>query len=542
MGNFTIRALKRTALVSFFAAASTVSVANAQVFTPIDSSYKLVFDEEFNGTTLDSSKWTNGWFGNGTAITQPVQATVEAAAYDPKQATVSGGYLRLAAIASPATVNGRTYPYRSGLVMTGEKYRMTYGYVESRIYIPGAADGTVYNWPAWWLVGDNWPTGGEIDIMEGLEGDAYSTFHFGSPSSPQHYQFAARNSMVGWHVFAAHWQPGRITFYYDGVAIGTITSNVTSQPMQLILNNAVGGWGGPTVVPSTMLVDYVHVYSNAGGAVAVTPQPNYAGPGSTGASNPTPTPTPQPTPNPTPSPTATPVPGTSNFSVTSPSNGSSVSAPLVIRGAAGTAWKNVAAYLPNSNWTQISADVTPSGGSYQLSIDVSKLAQGSNAIAIIAFSVPAGQTGGTTSTVNLTLNYSATAPSTTLVKNPGFESGMTSWSSYGSVQIATSGAQAGTSAARIVSGTSAFEQVVTGLTPNTTYVLQAQVRRVSGNSPAIGAKDFGGSQVAISATSASYTLLSVTFRTGASNTSAKIFFYASGGSALADSFSLARQP
>ena len=538
MGNFAFGALKRTALVSLFAATSMVTTANAQVYTPVDSSYKLVFDEEFNGTTLDSSKWINGWFGDGTSVTQPVQATVEQAAYDPKQATVSGGMLRLAAIASPATVNGRTYPYRSGLIMTGDKYRVTYGYIEARVYIPGAADGTVYNWPAWWLVGDNWPTGGEIDIMEGLEGNAYSTFHFGTVANHQHYQFIARNNPVGWHVMAAHWQPGRITFYYDGIAIGTVTSNVTSQPMQLILNNAVGGWGGPTVVPATMLVDYVHVYSNASGAVAVAPQANYGGPGSTGGTT---APTPTPTPAPTPAPTATPAPQTSNFSVTSPATGSSVSAPLVIRGAAGTTWKNVAAYLPNSNWTQISPDVTPSNGSYSLTIDTSKLAQGSNAIAIIAFSVPSGQSGGTTSTVNLTLNYSSAA--TNLVKNPGFESGTTSWTSYGSVQIAKSGAQAGTSVARLVSGTAAFEQVVTGLAPNTTYVLQAQVRKVSGSDPAIGAKDFGGSQVAIStSTTSAYTLLRVTFQTGASNTSAKIFFFGSNGSALADSFSLVRQP
>jgi hypothetical protein len=34
-----------------------------------------------------------------------------------------------------------------------------------------------------------------------------------------------------------------------------------------------------TVFPAIFQVDYVHVYSNASGAVAVTPQANYGGPG-----------------------------------------------------------------------------------------------------------------------------------------------------------------------------------------------------------------------------------------------------------------------
>ncbi len=527
--------MKLTALMgaSIFSVATMASKANAQVFTPIDSSYKLVFDEEFNGSALDSSKWTNGWFGNGTSVTVPVQAATESAAYDPKQATVSGGYLRLKAIASPATVGGRTYPYRSGLIMTGDKYKITYGYVESRIYIPGDANGTIYNWPAWWLVGSNWPNDGEIDVMEGLEGNAYATFHYGTPTNHQHQQFPARSNMVGWHVYAAHWQPGRISFYFDGQLIGTITNNVTSQPMQLILNYAVGGWGGPISAPAEMLVDYVHVYSNASNAVAVPPQANYGGPGSTG-NVPTPTPTPSPTPAPTPA------PNTNVFTVVSPSNGATVSAPITIRGAAGTTFKNVAAFLPSRNYEKISADVAPVNGSYTLSIDSSKLVAGNNSIAVIAFSVPAGQSGGTSSTVNLTLNY---VPATVNhVANSGFENGFASWSVYGQTAIATTGAQSGTSAARLVSGTSAFEQVVTGLRPNTTYALKAYVRKVSGADPAIGAKDFGGSQVTVTSASSSYSLVQITFRTGASNTSAKIFFYSSNGSALADSFSLSAQP
>ena len=65
---------------------------------------------------------------------------------------------------------------------------------------------------------------------------------------------------TGWHTYAADWQPGVVTYYYDGTEVGQITTGITSSPMYLILNDAVGGAGGQVVTPSTMQVDYVRVW------------------------------------------------------------------------------------------------------------------------------------------------------------------------------------------------------------------------------------------------------------------------------------------
>jgi hypothetical protein len=49
----------------------------------------------------------------------------------------------------------------------------------------------------------------------------------------------------------------------------------------VILQNAVGTYGGPTLVPADMMVDYVHVYTTDPTVPAVIPEPNYGGPGAT---------------------------------------------------------------------------------------------------------------------------------------------------------------------------------------------------------------------------------------------------------------------
>jgi beta-glucanase (GH16 family) len=266
----------------------------ANVYTPVDSSFKLVLDDEFNGNSLDTNIWSPGWFlQGGSGLSGPIN-TAENTVYNSSLVTVSGGDAHLNLIASPATLNGKTYPYQ-GALLQEKNGQFTYGYFEARVYLPAASPGVIANWPAWWLDGKNWPTDGEIDTMEGLQGKAQSTFH----NSAGQQGLAASGDFTGWHVFGALWEPGEIDFYYDGKLQHKVTSGVTSSPEQMILDNTIGQWGGPTVTPSDMMVDYVHVYQNSPNAEAVTPQSGYGGPGDTGGGGtvlPPPPPPPPPPP------------------------------------------------------------------------------------------------------------------------------------------------------------------------------------------------------------------------------------------------------
>jgi beta-glucanase (GH16 family) len=243
---------------------------------PVNSTWKLTFDDEFNGTSLDTSKWSANWFGAPGAITKPANSA-ETAAYDPAQVSVSGGALNLDAVTSPVTVNGVNYNYRTGMVQSDGNFEQTYGYFEARVYLPGSG-GQIANWPAFWLDGHNWPTDGELDVMEGLGGQA--AYHFHSPSGGP--GSAASGNYTGWHTFGADWESGKVDYYYDDQLVGTITAGITNAPMYVILNNAMGTWGGPQMVPSDMKVDWVHVYSKDSSATAVTAETNYTGPGGTG--------------------------------------------------------------------------------------------------------------------------------------------------------------------------------------------------------------------------------------------------------------------
>ena len=142
-------------------------------------------------------------------------------------------------------------------------------------------------WPAFWSYGDNWPTNGEIDILEArgnLPNEFQTNYFFGRKANMNLVQggetiINTATSLVDcWHVYEVVWTSSSLTFILDGVVIdvksGNYVPNLFGKLERITFNQAVGGnyfWtanGNPTADQillnpgeGVMRVDWVKVYS-----------------------------------------------------------------------------------------------------------------------------------------------------------------------------------------------------------------------------------------------------------------------------------------
>ena len=241
--------------------------------------YELVFADEFNGSSLDTSKWNTSFlWGTDLIINNEEQYYVDIA-NDPffgfNPFTFDGNNMTINTIKTPPKLASKSngQPYLSGIITSYDAFKFTYGYAEVRAKM---THGRGY-WPAFWLL--NAYYGGadpEIDIMEFLghnQDVAYHTFHYydenGKLRSTKSHPTKGIDFTADFHTFSVEWAPGLIVFFVDGIETHRITDpNVPVEQMYLLANTAVGGWwaGSPdetTPFPGKYIIDYIRVYQKA---------------------------------------------------------------------------------------------------------------------------------------------------------------------------------------------------------------------------------------------------------------------------------------
>lgn len=239
--------------------------------------FELVWNDEFDGDSIDPTNWTydiGGWgWGNGEAQYYTDR---------PENARVENGLLVIEA----RQEKFEDSYYTSARLLTQGRQAFQYGRIEARIKVPGGG-GT---WSAFWMLGDsfgrdtadptksNWPGAGEIDIMEyvGREPDlVIGTIH--GPG------YAGAGGLTRWsrqdfdisqdfHIFAIEWDPDGIRWFFDDQLYSELGRDavgdrewVFDQPFFIIMNVAIGGTLGGTIsldteFPLYMYVDHVRVY------------------------------------------------------------------------------------------------------------------------------------------------------------------------------------------------------------------------------------------------------------------------------------------
>lgn len=254
--------------------------------------YTLVWNDEFNGDTLDTAKW-NYQLGvqddYGSSPGPIYWGNNELQYYTKDAVSVKDGSLVITATRKDMA-DGRTYS--SGRITTRDNGYWTYGYFEARMKTP-ALNGM---WPAFWMlpqptdksstnnVYGSWAANGEIDIMEAkgrLQNKVDTTLHYGNYNQST-YKTATTTLSTDtseWHIYGLEWRENYIAWFIDGTEVMRVTSSTWwsaasssetapfDQPFYILFDLAVGGNYDGGITPdsdftsASMYVDYVRVYA-----------------------------------------------------------------------------------------------------------------------------------------------------------------------------------------------------------------------------------------------------------------------------------------
>ena len=263
------------------------SLTLLSIFSLNAQNWQLVWEDDFNGSSLDQSKWIHD-IGTGSQYGMWGWGNGEKQYYQSQNTTVDSG---IATITVKEEPNGiidswsATSYFSSSKITTKGKFDFRYGKIEARIK---SIDGQGF-WPAFWMLPTNgsWPCDGEIDIMEQW-GNPYLTnstsgaAHIGTcpySSSTHFYQTSSSYISSGsyaddFHIFSIIWNEDIITWYVDEIELFSLNpSSFWSIPSQsawpfnsnewyLMINLAItqSGPDANTVFPNQIEIDYVRVY------------------------------------------------------------------------------------------------------------------------------------------------------------------------------------------------------------------------------------------------------------------------------------------
>jgi len=227
--------------------------------------WDLTFEEKFNKSSLDSSKWMTRYiWGDKTLDSSFVLEDDKSFITDGDNIEFYDNKARIVTKAGKAeglvwrSEQGfvmEDFDYTSGLISTAKSFRQKYGIFKAKIKMAG---GSVAQ--AFWMVSDSMLP--HIDVARYENGKLHADYFFGKGTSPNKSISKTGGARYAdeYFIYTLEWSPNKLVWKINDKIFKTQTSGVPQEEMFINFSCNLKKDASESGLPSAMEIDWVRVY------------------------------------------------------------------------------------------------------------------------------------------------------------------------------------------------------------------------------------------------------------------------------------------
>jgi len=218
---------------------------------------ELTFSDEFEGTSLDTSKWITNYYWGDKLLKDNYTAGNDLQAFTAgENLEIRNSLLKI--ITKPQKKQGKAWTpggfvvkefnFTSGIVNTGAAFRQKYGIFSAKVKLGNPAAKT-----AFWMLSDKVTP--HIDVCRTEKGKVVSDF-FATPEKRTKASIGGKYAS-DFYIYTLEWTADSLVWKINDTEIMKQISDVPQEPMYILFS---GGLDKPVNSMTTMEIDWVRVY------------------------------------------------------------------------------------------------------------------------------------------------------------------------------------------------------------------------------------------------------------------------------------------
>ncbi|TVR75212.1 MAG: glycosyl hydrolase family protein [Marinilabiliales bacterium] len=236
--------------------------------------WKLEFEDDFSGKSLDGKKWLTTYFWGKELLKEGYSVASDLHFYtEGKNHEVADKLLKLHTRREPVTGQAwdpalgffpKDFEFTSGLVNTGASFRQKYGAFEAKVRMHRAPS----VWHAFWMLSEQMVP--HVDVFR-FSGKKRNRIEFNNywTSNGDKQNIRKSSETVGgidfakgFFIFRLEWYPGMLVWKINNTVVKKITQGIPQEPMYILFSSGVDSEDG-NGLPTSMDIDWVRGYNLA---------------------------------------------------------------------------------------------------------------------------------------------------------------------------------------------------------------------------------------------------------------------------------------